>query len=170
MPGLNAVGERFKTLVESFEPGVHQFFPLELFRKDGTPVDEPYYIFNCTVSFDSILLKHSEAKWVNLDKPEEYPRLEIVSMQKQVLSKQAIEGHHIWSHLRQRMRGLFVSDAFHKQLKKNKIKYLFSRKCEELDVPWIEEENLGPLLDYERKHGLEKSLKPWLKLNPEQLF
>jgi hypothetical protein len=27
MPGCNAVNQRFKDLVEEFEPGVHQFFP-----------------------------------------------------------------------------------------------------------------------------------------------
>lgn len=50
--------------------------------------------------------------------------------------------------------GLFVSDAFHEALKKNKIKYFKEKYCEEVDEPWVQEENLGPLLAWLKDHDL----------------
>ncbi|WP_068319009.1 imm11 family protein [Polycladidibacter hongkongensis] len=57
--GRCVASQRFKDLLEEFEPGVHQFFPLTLIDHDGSKVQPDYYIFNCTVAVDSILLKES---------------------------------------------------------------------------------------------------------------
>ncbi|MCV6577009.1 MAG: hypothetical protein OIF58_14885 [Cohaesibacter sp.] len=170
MPALNAVSQRFKDLVEDFEPEVHQFFPLELFRKNGDPVEEDFYIFNCTVTFDSLLMKHSDEEWLKLDEPDEYPRLRITDQHKQTLSRPAIGGRHIWKPFRQRITGggLYVSDAFHKRLKQEKFKYFLSAFCPEVDELWIAEENVAPLLNYEAKHGLQPGMMPWLKANSDK--
>ena len=54
------VSLRFKDLVESIEPGVHQFFPIELLRQDSvTPYGEPFWLLNVTTRVDAISLVNS---------------------------------------------------------------------------------------------------------------
>ncbi len=151
MPGLNAVSERFKTLVESFEPGVHQFFPLTLYRKDGELVEDRYYIFNCPISFGCVLTNRSEVIWV--EGTELYPpRPDLSPARKTVFSKPAIDGRHLWGESF-RMTGLFISDELHKAMKREKIKYFTAEYCEELDEPWTPEDNIQPILDWEKAHS-----------------
>lgn len=170
MPGLNAVSQRFRDLVEEFEPGTHQFFPLELYYKNGTPVEEPFFVFNCCVSFDSLLVSRSEVKWHGLGEPLRSPNLGVLWRHRNVLSRPAIAGHHIWCSLRLRVAGLYVSDVFHDQMKRRKIRYFDASPCEESEEPWIAEENAGPILEWEARHGLEKGMMPWLVENPDVLF
>lgn len=62
-PGLNAVSQRFKALVEQFEPGLHQFFPLIVQDYEGAPLQENLYIFNCAVGIDAIIFRSSKPNW-----------------------------------------------------------------------------------------------------------
>jgi len=56
----DGVSKRFKDLVEEIEPGVHQFFPVELFLQDGvTPYGEPFWLLNVATRVDAIALEHS---------------------------------------------------------------------------------------------------------------
>ncbi len=52
--GGGAVSQRFRDAVEAIEPGVHQFFPVELLHRDGTPYGEPLYYWNITTAIDAI--------------------------------------------------------------------------------------------------------------------
>ncbi|WP_305987098.1 imm11 family protein [Roseibium sp. MMSF_3544] len=169
MPGLNAVSAKFKQIVEEFEPELHQFFPLRLTRKDGSLVEDEYFIFNCTVSFDSLLFQHSEVDWIYSESKNKCPWLEIKDFRVNALSKPAIQGRHIWSNFRLRCPGIYISDAFHRQLKDEKIRYCESFFCEELDIPWVASENVQPILDWEKKHGLERGMKPWLLQHQDEL-
>ena len=170
MPGLNAVSRRFRDLVEEFEPGVHQFFPLELYRKNGDPVEGEYFIFNCAVSFDCVLTAKTDVEWRKLNSQEEYPSLFIKNSRDQILSHPQIAGRHLWCGFRQKCVGVYVSDAFFSRLKKEKFNFFRSKECPEIDEPWVAEENLGPQLKYEKEHGLQKGMKPWLKENSDVLF
>lgn len=170
MPGLNAVSQRFRDLVEEFEPRTHQFFPLELYYKNGTPVEEPFFVFNCCVSFDSLLVSRSEVAWYNFNDYLTSPRLNVLWRHRNVLSRRAIAGRHIWCSLRLRVDGLYVSDAFHDQMKRRKIRYFDASPCEESEEPWVAEENAGPILEWEARHGLLKGMMPWLIENPDVLF
>jgi hypothetical protein len=170
MPGLNAVSARFRDLVEEFEPSVHQFFPLELCYKNGTRVKEEYFTFNCTVSFDSLLVNLSEVKWLKLDEPAECPLLNVRRGFQNVLSRQQIAGHHLWCGFRLRVPGLYVSDELHDRMKGLKFKYFCSDYCEEADDPWVAEDNIKPILDWEVKNGLQKGMKPWLMEHKNVLF
>ena len=151
MPGLNAVSSRFRDLVEEFEPGVHQFFPLELYRKNGDPVEEEYFIFNCAVSFDCVLTAKSDVEWQKLNLQEEYPSLYIKDFRDQVLSQPQIAGRQLWCGFRQDCFGVYVSDAFFSRLKKEGFSFFDSKECPEINEPWVAEENLGPLLEHEAK-------------------
>ncbi len=44
--GYVAISERFKDLIEKFEPGVHQFFPVEMYRNKKEPPVATYYWIN----------------------------------------------------------------------------------------------------------------------------
>lgn len=45
--GALLVDQRFKDAVEALEPGVHQFFPIALEWKDGTPTGSRYWFNPC---------------------------------------------------------------------------------------------------------------------------
>lgn len=49
-----AVSQTFKDAVELIEPGVHQFFPVEILLKDGTLYKDPIYFLNIATRVDSI--------------------------------------------------------------------------------------------------------------------
>lgn len=48
------VSQKFKDIVESFEPGQHQFVPVEVYHKDGTLYLGSFYYFVITHLIDSI--------------------------------------------------------------------------------------------------------------------
>jgi len=122
MPALNAVSTRFKEIVEAFEPNTHQFFPLQLFRKDGTEIEGEFFIFNCTVSVDTVLITRSEIDWVGLTKGR--PTNSRGRYGKIVHSLPAMAGRQIWRpKLVTGFKGVFVSDALHAELKKQKLNH-----------------------------------------------
>lgn len=152
MPGLNAVSSRFRDLVEGLEPGVHQFFPLKLFYKNGSRVEEDYFVFNCTVSFDCLLTAQSEVTWYGLDDPNECPRVRVGWRDRIVLSRPAIAGRHVWCPLKIRHAGIYVSDEMYAQMSEMEMKYFDSCECDEVKYSWIPEENIGPILEYENQY------------------
>lgn len=152
MPGCNAVSQRFKDLVEEFEPGMHQFFPLALRDRRGEPLAQPYYVFNCLVSLDAVLMAESGLTW-QFDGPPGKPFPSINTSSKLVFSKPAIAGRHLWClHYLRAGNRLFVSDAFYTELKARKIRFFQFAQHSELDIPWIAEEQIQPMLDWEASH------------------
>ena len=60
-----------RALVEAFEPGVHQFLPVEVVRKrgkrpvhrlDGRVLDAPYYLFIPQTILDAVWVERSEVR------------------------------------------------------------------------------------------------------------
>ncbi|WP_067217518.1 imm11 family protein [Stappia indica] len=164
MPGCNAVSQRFKDLVEQFEPGIHQFFPLKLRRKSGFSIEQNYYVFNCMTSVDTVLVKESRFRWGRFEEIDK-PRIDIDREKDIVLSRMAIETRHLWKglYLQPIGSGVFCSDAFEKALKKKKIRFLKQTYCREIDVPWLPEENIQPALDWEAENGEPWGYRPRLR-------
>ncbi|MCY1707284.1 imm11 family protein [Pannonibacter sp. SL95] len=156
MPASNAVHQRFKDLVEEFEPGVHQFFPLALRDKNGVPLPDPYYIFNCLVRLDAVLVAESGLSWGSEKIPEGRPESSISFDSQLVFSRPAIAGHHLWvgDYLWQHGK-IYVSDAFYAELRARKIRFFRFAQYPELDIPWIAEEQIKPMLDWEASHEPE---------------
>ena len=50
---------RAKEIIESFDPGVHQFFPLDVTWRNGDPVGGEWYSFNVYARQDSVVLDES---------------------------------------------------------------------------------------------------------------
>jgi hypothetical protein len=62
LPGF-VVSSRFKELVEKFEPEVHQFVPVEIYKqRNGEPV-ETYYWFIVGQRLDSVDREHTTYTW-----------------------------------------------------------------------------------------------------------
>ncbi|WP_420411124.1 imm11 family protein [Roseibium sp.] len=164
MPGCNAVNQRFKDLVEEFEPGVHQFIPIELRNEAGDPLTENHYVFNCMVSVDTVLVKESGLQW-EIDEPSGQSFLDILTFEHDmVLSRPAIGGRHLWQGLYLQpisSGGVFCSDAFQKELKKRKIRFLDQKHCAEGEVVWTPVDNIQPILDWEAEHGLHEGHRSW---------
>jgi hypothetical protein len=169
MPGNNACNQRFKDLVERFEPGVHLFLPVTLKRKDGTPYEEPYYIFSAQQAADFILTKMSGMEWwygpTEIKKQGDIPRpprLNQVTFfatqgyrkHKIYISSQPVKGWHIYTGNRAGFNnGVFFSDEFYRAVKAEKIQFINAAAyCDEVDVPWDEEENFGPALQWLREN------------------
>lgn len=156
MPASNAVSQRFKDLVEEFEPGVHQFFPLALRDKNGVPLPDPYYIFNCRARLDAVLVAESGLSWRSEKIPEGRPVSSMSFDSQLVFSRPAIAGHHLWfSNYLWQHDTIYVSDAFYTELKARKIRFFEIKQFPELDIPWIAEEQIKPMLDWEASHELK---------------
>jgi hypothetical protein len=169
MPGSNACNQRFKNLVERFEPGVHLFHPITLNRKNGTPYEEPYYIFSAQQGADFILTKMSGMEWWygpteikregDIPYPPRLNQNDFFMLQKSrkykiFISSKPIKDWHIYTGNRAGFRhGVFFSDEFYAAIKAEKIQFLKAEAyCDEVDVPWDEEENFGPALQWIREN------------------
>jgi hypothetical protein len=99
------VSDRFKALVERFEPGVHQFFPMTV-KSGNKPLGTLYYFNICNridgMDHDACIppIRPGDRTYHGLSQPGE----------KLVLSARKTAGVHIWRDMR---RGdAFISDAF----------------------------------------------------------
>jgi hypothetical protein len=119
------VSPRFRDLVEQFEPGVHQFVPVEIYKsKKGEPV-ATYYWFIVGQRLDSVDRERTTFMWkAPVDDPgagywydEIYDKTTFsftpVPNAKMVFSNAQVSGNHIWHdpHLLTFGNGL-CSDAF----------------------------------------------------------
>lgn len=52
--GVNIMSKSAADILEEFDPGVHQFFPIEVFWKNGDPVPGEWRIFHVTHEEDAI--------------------------------------------------------------------------------------------------------------------
>jgi hypothetical protein len=124
-----AASQRFRDLVEAIEPGIHQFFPLNLLNKSGEAIDPPYFLFNVTQSYECINPEKSALDWREWDgrgadgKPMRLKRLAIKSEDGLVLRKELVAGRHM---LRSKGEGvlngcLFFSDELASAIKKARL-------------------------------------------------
>jgi hypothetical protein len=149
------VNDRFKNLVEEFEPDIHLFAPIELQYNDGRPIDGNFYFFNCNFDIDCILTANDPAWFRNVNN-------KIISNIKHIrsgtsidvnLSKPAIYGRHLWTGGPLGWNQLFVSDIFYKAMRDSDITEFETRKhCEEIDQPWLAEANMGPWMEKWRNY------------------
>ena len=62
LPGF-VVSPRFRDLVQQFEPGVHQFVPVDICRTPGGPAVATYYWFIICQRVDSVDREHTTFVW-----------------------------------------------------------------------------------------------------------
>jgi hypothetical protein len=84
------VSHNFRQIVETFEPGVHQFVPVDIMWKDGESAGEYYWLYCCT-RLDSMDREHSTMKFdTEQDVWDHVPGGSFVVNLKQV------GNHHVW--------------------------------------------------------------------------
>jgi hypothetical protein len=117
------VSGKFRDLVEQFEPGVHQFLPVDLYYSDqhSEPFDR-FYWFVCCQLIDSLDPEHTTLTWRGGDYNEYFKGLrdgywyfdsDVTPPQKAVFSLKAIGDRHLWRDpYYYRSMGVFCSSAF----------------------------------------------------------
>ena len=122
-----------RALIEALEPGLHQFFPVEIVRKrgrkpiyriDGRVLDEPYYLFNVQTVLDAVCIERSEVEVVPRTDgrpPSVYP---LPANYNIALFRSIVAGHHVWRGHYHLSSYLFFSDALVSQIQAKKLRQL----------------------------------------------
>lgn len=121
--GLLVVPERFREIVEQFEPGVHQLLPIDYLDRRGAVLAKRYF-FIAGNRLDSVDRAHTTmilfkgARWipagdlVRRKKFEEIPPgFDVNAMPKLVFNNAQIGGKHAWSDMFLPLYGPYLSDA-----------------------------------------------------------
>lgn len=95
------VSDRFLHLVESLEPGVHQFFEIPVVVDTaGRRVAKRFYLMNVLTRLDAVIEDQSDVHWIPVSEKSDQRVLTIKMglgrKPRLVLRKSAIEGHHVW--------------------------------------------------------------------------
>ncbi len=151
------VSERLRQIIEYVEPGVHQFFPVTILQRSGTPFDEKYYILNVAQKFGAQLHRtgapnvvREELFRTGLDNPYGSPPYLVLGDNNPVFSRPKIAGRHLWIHTDTLNKCVVMSDAMFKRWKKEKIRRyeVFPKKgfYQEVDAPWTADEQIPQTL------------------------
>jgi hypothetical protein len=124
-----AVCDAFRTLVESLEPGRHQFLPVTMLRRSGDPYPGRFYLLNALQKVDAIIVEKSDVIWHRIEAPQpdgtvrEGRWLEIRGMPQLTLNADAIAGRHLWLD-RHGGGHLFFSNELMEQVNRAKLRKL----------------------------------------------
>ena len=122
MAGCWCVSQPFRDLVEEREPGVHAFYPLPLFRKDGSAVEQHYHLFDVRQQIDAVDLDRSEVAWTEATAGRRL--MSVGDYSKLALDSQAIAGKHVWRGHQQLSNIVFCSDDIMAAIERAKLKKL----------------------------------------------
>ena len=144
--GFMMVCQAFKDIVDQLEPDVHQFFPVEAVKKDGSPaVDSQFYFLNVRQRFEAILFEKSTLKWDTNKVGDRIFTMPYETRSAQpvyTLSRPEVAGRHMWraSYLQGR---IFFSDELTEAVRATKLDSgLRWHPAPEVDEPWAPEDNL----------------------------
>ena len=123
------ISERAKALVESFEPGIHQFLPVEFVDVDGNLIENRWFLIVCN-RLDSIDRAHVRGfllwrgkMWTPIqdfvrDMPDEIPPGYDISQKSElVFSRKKIGKAHFWNDKHLGGGGIYISDEIAAALK-----------------------------------------------------
>ena len=149
--GPVAVSQRFRDLVEEFEPGVHAFSPLILERKNGQRFEENYWFWTTQQDIDCLITNNDPANfkhyWTNDEGVKQIICMLTLPGWEVPISRPQIDGRHLWTAGLLGETQLFVSDEFMDAMRKVlRGRIRDERRCVDCDEPWIAEEQMGPLL------------------------
>ena len=125
MPTMN-VSERARQVIESLEPGVHQFFPVEYIDRQDQPIETRYWFYICHRR-DTI---HSTKSNMLLNKWGEYippldalrrnqqlpPHVDPALPAKYVIDKAKIDDVHMWREARSGGGMILMSDMMRRAI------------------------------------------------------
>jgi hypothetical protein len=127
-----AVDEAFRTIVEDFEPGLHEFFEIDIRCADGSKPATTYYFFNVCQRIASVDVDRSELSWNTRADGSTFASFP--SYDDQLLVRgNAIAGKHIWRDDHFFWEAIFCSDEIKRALRAAKFQMLeFTRARVEL--------------------------------------
>lgn len=115
------VSKRMKDAIEDIEPNIHQFVPVELLHKDGTPYGESLWYFTICTVVDAIspekggVYKREGFDFVN--HPDRYSWVITPGEHDQLaVRKEVVAGRAAWRDCRY-VTGTFFSDALLERMK-----------------------------------------------------
>jgi len=114
--------ERLKDLVESFDPKLHSFFPIEIQHPGGDVVDGNWFILNLTSRKKSVIKSLSGVFQTTDGVSTQFK----TSQGPAVFSPNALKGAHIWFE-EDFGSERFVSDELMKAIKEHEIKFFKTR-------------------------------------------
>ena len=135
-----AVCPEVKEAIEALEPGRHQFFAVEIvrekgnkpiFRLDGRELVAPYYLFNSSVRLDAVWIEKSEVKIAAYPNQEPLVFPLLGKMDRIILRRAVVSGHHVWTGRWQLGDSMFFSDTLMQFVIENKWKGLESTHLRE---------------------------------------
>jgi hypothetical protein len=145
--GGSCVSKKFKILVESFEPGVHEFHRIHLLNERKQEWLGEFYIMRVRQFLAAVMVKESGLKWTKTNDNDYYIDGSMPNP-KLILNKRVILVHSLW---RPKLLGssaqLFCSNEFYKACRDQNLKYIRWLKCSESDEPWTPEGNEYPARD-----------------------
>lgn len=176
--GSTVVSSKFRQAVEEFDPGQHQFFPIRLLKKDGTPHEGDWFILNiigripCLIPNGPLKTGWSKypptrARYLNngLNEPH-YGSLDPDTCR---VSRPAMAGRHLWQSWVFSNPKWICSEPLFLRLKEVcrggradgdywDILGLWVNKIEETDEPWDTAKYAAPWLDWALAHPEEVEL------------
>ncbi|NOU04667.1 MAG: hypothetical protein HOO99_00635 [Hyphomicrobiaceae bacterium] len=173
---LRAVSVRFKSLIERFQPGVHEFIPIELRDHKGKPHDAEYYIFICHDLRDVVMPSRCLDRDWNVKEWPVFPHFESMrfgtSDQPIVASAPALKGASFFVQFLVREIGdhVCVSEAAYAALKTEKItgfdmKEPWVAHWDEVDAPWDADREAGPMIKVIEEHLESEVIQDLIAMN-----
>lgn len=127
--GPNSCSAALRDAIEELEPGIHQFVPVDLFWKDGTPTGERVFLMNAGQKIESIDAENSQSliPSINIDGNPYYQIQGIGGGNYHIVVKKEIVGkRHFWREggLAGQVFGakFFCSDALSDLIRSRKLK------------------------------------------------
>ncbi len=139
--GRLSMSPEARALVEVLEPGVHQFFPVEIvrprskkpiYRLDGRVLDGPYSLFNVQTALDAVWVERSEVDVAPDVRGDGRPLVSrLPGKWNIVLRRDLTQGHHVWHGARQLKNDMFFSDALVRAIEARRLRKLEMHHLEE---------------------------------------
>jgi len=115
-----------REIIESFDPGVHQFFPLEVTWRNGEPIGGEWFSFNAYARQDSIVIEQSTLRQCGGPAKKNFPAIPITYRKKDVALIEARLGSlNLWRELNVD-HSLLNSDALHDAFRAEGLRFFWS--------------------------------------------
>lgn len=129
--GVFVVSLRLRQILEEFDPGLHQYFPIEIIQSNGKPVDDDYFILHITLIKDTVFMDQPAVETIR------YQDIEMKSLDTMmapiepilVINGTSHQAGNIW-----RAKGFesyyFISKALHDRMAKDDIYFFKTYKTQ----------------------------------------
>lgn len=152
--GLTVVSDRFKTVLEGLEPDIHQFLPIEVWRKDGRQEEGTWWMFFAGQVCIAAMGRRSgwDGNW-HYRGGAPYTAFDF--SQHPVLNARRIGNRHLWwNSIQLKRMKFFCSDALMAGWVEAglDLRHMIRRPAEAVDEPYDTEAELGEWLRYYEAH------------------